>query len=92
MKCWKCAAELADPPANKLSFRATCDKCLAWLHCCRNCKNYKPGQPNDCLIPGTDYIADREASNFCDEFVLQGSGPSKGPSRSDIERRLFGDG
>lgn len=90
MKCWKCSADLPDPPGS-LSFRATCDKCMAWLHCCKNCKNYKPGQPNDCLIPGTEYIADREASNFCDEFVLLGQAPQKGPSRSDVERRLFGD-
>lgn len=91
MKCWKCSTELTDLPSNKLSFRATCDKCLAWLHCCRNCKHYKPGQPNDCLIPGTDDVTDREASNFCEEFSMLGKGAIQGPTRSDVERRLFGD-
>lgn len=29
-----------------------------------------PGKPNDCLVPGTEFIADREAMNFCEEFAL----------------------
>lgn len=95
MKCWKCGAEQEDPPGGKLSFRATCSNCHAWLHCCNNCKNYKPGLPNDCAIPGTELIADREANNFCDEFQLlgQGAASKKDPKdlRKEIEKRLFGD-
>lgn len=25
-------------------------------------------EENDCMIPATDYIADKEAANFCEEF------------------------
>ena len=77
MQCWKCGASLSDPPGGKLPFRASCDVCVAWLHCCRNCKHYKPGMPNDCLIPGTDYIADREAANYCEEYHLLSSASNK---------------
>lgn len=91
MKCWKCGAEQEDPPGGKLSFRATCSVCHAWLHCCRNCKNYKPGLPNDCAIPGTDPISDREANNFCDEFQLLGKAPAAKKDAKEIEKRLFGD-
>lgn len=91
MFCWKCGIELPDPPGGKLSFRATCDKCSFWLHCCKNCKNYKPGQPNDCAVPGTEYIADREAANFCEEFELLGSPPSKASNAQDVSKKLFGD-
>lgn len=77
MKCWKCGTTLQEPPYGKLTFRATCDKCNAELHCCKNCVFYKPGQPNDCLVPGTDYIADRAAANRCEEFKLLGKGPNK---------------
>lgn len=91
MLCWKCGVSLSDPPGGKLSFRATCDKCCAWLHCCRNCRNYKPGMANDCMIPGTEFIADRTASNFCEEFQLLGKGPEKKASVDDVSRRLFGD-
>lgn len=93
MKCWYCHIDLEDPPNGKIAFRASCDKCGSWLHCCKNCKNYKPGLPNDCAVPGTDYIADREKNNFCEEFQLltKSGGGKTPPSASDIERRLFGD-
>lgn len=91
MKCWKCGATNEDPPGGKLPFRSTCEKCHSWLHCCKNCKNYRPGLPNDCAVPGTEYIADREANNFCDEFQLLGSGPSKTVDPKDVLRRLFGE-
>jgi hypothetical protein len=91
MKCWKCGTDLETFPGNKIPFRATCDRCYAWLHCCKNCVNYKPGLPNDCAIPGTDYIADREACNFCEEYVPLGIGPKKTAKPDDVSKRLFGD-
>jgi hypothetical protein len=89
MNCWKCGAVLEE--SGKLSFRAQCDKCQSWLHCCKNCKNYQPGLPNDCKVPGTDYIADREKFNFCEEFQLLGAPPAKQPDAKDVFKRLFGD-
>lgn len=74
MNCWNCGAALLEQ--KKIPFRATCDKCLAALHCCQNCKYYKRGLPNDCAVPGTDYIADRQASNFCEEFSPLGKTPT----------------
>ena len=91
MNCWKCHEELESPTGNKLSFRAECDKCHAWLHCCKNCKNYQPGLPNDCKIPDTDYIADREASNFCEEFELLSETSEKNMDVDEVSKRLFGD-
>lgn len=90
MKCWKCGAEL-EGEGDKISFRATCSKCHTSLHCCKNCKNYRPGLPNDCAVPGTDYIADREANNFCEEFQLLGKAPPPKKDPKEIEKRLFGD-
>ena len=91
MKCWKCHVVL-DIPEDKVHFRTTCDACSTWLHCCRNCKNYKPGMPNDCLIPDTDQIRNRETANFCDEFSpLKEGKPSPPSDASDVETKLFGD-
>lgn len=93
VKCWKCGVQqqdLTDP--KKIPFRAICEKCGACLHCCVNCQHYKPGLPNDCAIPGTEYISDREATNFCEEFTLkQQTSPPK-VSPENIEKRLFGKG
>lgn len=91
MHCWKCGAPLENFPRNKVPFRATCDKCGSWLHCCKNCKNYKPGMRNDCKIPETDYIRDREAMNHCEYFELLGSAPPPKPNLDDIAKRLFKD-
>lgn len=88
--CWKCGAQLEDP-SGKLPFRDQCSHCGSWLHVCRNCRNYKPGQPNDCLIPGTEYIKDREAFNFCEEFQLLGKTPERKKDPRDVLRKLFGD-
>lgn len=71
MKCWSCQKECGDPFAGKISFRATCDSCGAALHCCRNCKFHKPRLPNECAVPNTEFIADRSAPNFCEEFQLR---------------------
>lgn len=76
MECWKCGAALPSEE-RKISFRAYCDTCQAALHCCRNCKYYAIGRPNDCAIPGTDYVADRTANNFCEEFSILGKQTEK---------------
>ncbi|MBS0627463.1 MAG: hypothetical protein JSS09_04555 [Verrucomicrobia bacterium] len=69
MQCWNCGINL---DVDKISFRASCEACLADLHCCQNCKYYQLGLPNDCKIPGTEYVADRSRNNFCEEFSPKG--------------------
>ncbi len=92
MNCWKCGKDTGEKEGIKLSFRAECPSCGADLHTCRQCKYYKPGLPNDCMVPGTDYVADREKMNYCEEFKgCSPSSRSSGPAREDIEKRLFGD-
>lgn len=91
MLCWSCGHAMPDPQFGKLSFRAVCDKCGMGLHCCLNCKYYAPGRPNDCAVPGTDFIADRAANNFCEEFSILGKGPV--PKDPNVKKRfddLFG--
>lgn len=73
----------------KIGFRAVCIHCDCDLHVCKNCRYYSVGKPNDCLVPGTDSIRDREQSNLCEEFkpktMIQ---ESKDKHRS---RQIFGD-
>jgi len=88
MNCWICGTALG--LAGKISFRAECESCHAALHCCRNCVYYKPGLPNECMVPNTDYVADRTANNFCEEFKLLGKAPEKKIDPQDIAKKLFG--
>lgn len=86
LNCWKCGSEV-----EAVGFQSVCDKCHSWLHCCKNCKHYRPGSPNDCSIPGTDPISDREARNFCDEFSPLGKQLKQTADPKEAARRLFKD-
>lgn len=89
--CRKCG-KMIELPSLKISFRATCPHCLSYLHSCLNCKNHQVGLSNECKIPGTDPIRDREGGNFCEEFVFQeGKGGKSAPTKEDVLKRLFGD-
>lgn len=87
--CWKCQKIVSDAPL-KIGFRAACPHCSSDLHVCKNCRYYAPGKPNDCLVPGTDPIRDREAANFCEEFkpLILADIP---PPTNERARRLLGE-
>lgn len=87
MKCYHCG-NAPDLSGAKVPFRAACDACGRDLHVCKNCKYYAPGKPNDCAVPGTLYVKDREAYNFCEDFAP--GNPSSPPKKGgDDFQRLF---
>jgi hypothetical protein len=88
--CWNCGKQITDLP-ERISFREICPFCHSYLHCCKNCTNYQPGLSNDCKIPGTEPISDREMRNTCEEFVLSGKAPTPKTDPKDVLKRLFGD-
>jgi hypothetical protein len=81
MICRKCKKSVGDSII-KISFRATCPHCDIDLHTCSQCRYYSPGKPNDCLVPGTEFIRDREAANFCEEFKPLTQIEEKGHSKN----------
>lgn len=87
MNCWKCQKPLEEL---KILFRTTCAACNADQHVCVNCRYYAPGKPNDCLVPGTDYVRDREAMNFCDDFKVK-TDIAKPPQEKKKFNSLFKD-
>ncbi len=90
MICWKCRKTI-DSLDGKVGFRATCPSCGIDLHTCTNCRYYSPGKPNDCLIPGTEWIRDREAANFCEDFKIRVDDPQgKNPDKKKFDS-LFKD-
>ena len=87
MHCWNCGIVLDRTYQEKISFRYACDSCHADLHCCKNCKFYSVGRPNDCMIPGTDFVADRSKNNLCEEFSASGTFRSD-TSKEDAKKRF----
>jgi len=73
----------------RVSFRATCSVCSSDLHVCVNCKYHNPPKPNECDIPNTEPISDREKYNFCEEFSPKSESECSPPS-SDSAFRLLG--
>lgn len=71
----------------KISFRAECDSCGTSLHSCVHCKYYKIGLPNDCQVPGTERVVDKEAANFCEEFFPSSNLEQKKPT-FDAKKRF----
>jgi len=65
MQCWSCGKSILFV---KIPFQAVCEGCGAYLHCCQNCNHFQEGLANNCKIPGTEPIADRQKKNFCEEF------------------------
>lgn len=68
MNCWKCGHRIEATLGGMISYRALCEQCQSPLHCCKGCKFYKIGLRNDCMISETEFIPDKEAMNFCEEF------------------------
>ena len=65
--CFSCGAAW-ESSLRQPAIKETCERCGAYLHCCRNCTYHRRSYPNECYIPDTEKIADRRRANFCDEF------------------------
>jgi len=94
-KCHRCGTEW-DSIKRVLGVKEFCEKCSAYLHACLNCKHYNPAYHNQCGIPTTDWVGDKQGANFCDEFEFRDasagdstSAPSEA-ARSALDS-LFGD-
>ncbi|NGX28136.1 MAG: hypothetical protein K940chlam1_00311 [Candidatus Anoxychlamydiales bacterium] len=92
MHCFKCKNKL-DLPNKKIGFKEMCPFCEADLHVCKNCKYYLVGKPNDCLVPNTEFVSDREKYNFCEDFSIKENllDESNNKTKKDISKKLFKD-
>lgn len=84
-KCWHCGRGLL--PAD-LARENTCPGCGKSTRCCRNCRWYAPGRPNDCREPMAERILDKEKANYCELFrpsLEAGAQPQAGAA-NDLRR------
>lgn len=66
----KCAACGTVVQAN-ISFEATCPKCNADLHTCRQCTYFDPGSRFECRKPLTARIVNKGGKNKCELFAAR---------------------
>jgi hypothetical protein len=88
-QCWKCLKEYESE--SKIAFRATCPHCGRDQHVCKNCRHHAPGKPNDCNVPGTEYVRDREAANFCEDFSIKKPSHSSTDDPMKNAKKIFGE-
>ncbi len=81
LKCWNCGASLdgvvTGEPSRPISRHTNCQKCFEVLHCCRMCRWYAPGRPQDCDHDRAEPPVEKESANFCEYFS---------PSRTAFDR------
>lgn len=82
-KCYNCQKNIPVFGAFKVARTEDCPYCSKSLHCCKMCKFYDPKVYNECLESNAERIVDKEKANFCDYFVLSGSGLT-GPSKEEL--------
>lgn len=92
-KCWKCGGvwEGDSQPGRG----DTCGHCDFDLRCCMNCKYHDTQYRNECRIPETELVTDRDRSNFCEQFEIASVGGSGSSNEGTSEARkrfdnLFG--
>lgn len=64
-QCWHCGASLTQADYSRENHCLSCGKAT---RCCRNCRLYQRGRPNDCLEPLAGPLADKTRANFCEHF------------------------
>lgn len=63
--CWNCGADLTRADYGREN---RCLRCDSATRCCRNCRLYQLGRPNDCREPLAEPVADKRRANFCEHF------------------------
>lgn len=61
--CWSCSedTEMED----KVTRSDECPHCRMDMRACKNCQYYDQGSHNECKETISEYIPDKERSNFC---------------------------
>lgn len=83
MICRKCGRR----HEGTVGFKAICEGCGAWLHCCLQCRLYDSGARR-CRSSTTDPVRDRYTMNFCDEFSA-GDGVAEDGGSGDARSRFL---
>jgi hypothetical protein len=83
IQCHSCNKDLDLAPEQKILRSEECPYCYASIHCCKMCKFYDPTAYNECRETSADRIVEKDKANFCDYFILKGSG-SGGDKKDDL--------
>lgn len=85
MRCRRCGTAYE----GKVGFKAVCQSCGAWLHCCLQCRLFNAGA-NRCRSSTTEMVRDRDAMNYCEEFQAAARPGRQSDRREDAREKFMG--
>ncbi len=85
--CFKCNNEI-DFERIKMQRTDACPHCGQDMQCCRNCEYWDPGAHNQCREHITEYITDRERSNYCSHFTFKDGAHDEADDASSAKAKL----
>jgi hypothetical protein len=95
-ECHACGQAWDGSPGSQPGRDETCVKCGSDMHVCLNCRLHDPSANRECTSISTEPVKNKEKRNFCEEFMMAGSGKSKvdaSPPQGDMEKKwkdIFG--
>lgn len=94
-RCYNCGTAW-ETEKHRPGFKECCEKCSAYLRCCKNCRFHDPRRNNNCSIPAADWVGSAENANLCDDFEFAmdgGKRPGKEGQQQarDSFQSLFGE-
>lgn len=87
-KCAFCQEEVS--LSGKPGRRDVCPFCERDLHSCYQCRFYDESAHHQCREPQTDFVSDKEATNFCDYFAFEPQVHIQKASKEDQMTKLEG--
>ena len=83
-KCWSCGALLEQ---HEYGRETVCLKCGKPTHVCKNCRNYAPGRPHDCIETSAEPVKEKERANYCEFFEPTCDVEGRGGGDPDEQRK-----
>ena len=82
--CYSCHKDTGFTLESKIMRADECQHCYANIHSCKMCKFYDASAYNECHENQADRIIEKENANFCDFFILKGSGKDPHQEKDDL--------
>lgn len=86
LKCWNCAASLAELP-RPITRHMNCPTCFEDLHCCRMCRHFRESASSPCDDERAEPPVYKEGANFCDYFRPAGDGYRQGRNERQAQAK-----
>jgi len=88
VQCFACQSSVELAAGERIGFRASCERCDADLHVCRNCRHHDPSAYNECRESSAERVDERERANRCDYFTPADGAKDAGTERDSARSAL----